>query len=211
MLYSESEYHALGSRREYRLYFSYCAQGHRPPRCDAAHAVCNTAQTIYLGVRGVLGVGRMSETIVCVGTVVRNGERILLVRQSKGHPLEGQWTIPWGRIASGESPLSAALRETKEEAGIQAAVEGLLGVQELPPPWDGWMAIVYLCKHVGGNLQPEDRETDAARYYSLAGLSSLQEPLEPWSEWLVRRVFAGRFTVTHNDSTNPFRHAGAFL
>ncbi|HLF12645.1 MAG TPA: NUDIX hydrolase [Gammaproteobacteria bacterium] len=153
----------------------------------------------------------MSETIVCVGAVVRNGERILLVRQSRGHSLEGQWTVPWGRIENGESPVTAALRETKEEAGIQAAVEGLLGVQELPPPWEGWMAIVYLCKHVRGDLRPDDGETDAARYYSLSELNSLNEPLEPWSEWLVRRVFAERFTVTYRDPTNPFQHDGAFL
>ena len=39
-----------------------------------------------------------AQTVVCVGVVVRHGDRILLVRQSKGHSLEGQWTVPWGHL-----------------------------------------------------------------------------------------------------------------
>lgn len=79
----------------------------------------------------------MSETIVCVGAVVYRGDEILLAREAKDHPLEGQWTIPWVRLDRGESPMMAALRETSEEAGVVAEVEGLFGVQELPSPWVG--------------------------------------------------------------------------
>lgn len=153
----------------------------------------------------------MAETVVCVGTVVKRANSILLVRQSQGHPLEGQWTVPWGRLADGESPVAAAVRETREEAGIDAAVEGLLGVQELPNPWNGWIALVYLCRHAGGTPHSEDPETDAAAYFSLPELEELKEPVEPWSNWLVRRVFAGRFTLTQSDPTNPLRDRGTFL
>jgi ADP-ribose pyrophosphatase YjhB (NUDIX family) len=73
-------------------------------------------------------------TVVCVGAVVRRGDAVLLVRQSPGHSLAGQWTVPWGRLENGESPLAAALREVQEEGGVHAAVDGLLGVQELPEP-----------------------------------------------------------------------------
>ena len=152
-----------------------------------------------------------SATVVCVGAVVRNGDRILLVRQSMGHSLEGQWTVPWGHLADGESPASAAIRETREEGGIEAVVEGLLGVQELPAPWSGWIALVYLCRHAAGTPSPEDEETDAAHYYSLADLNALNEPIEPWSDWLARRVFALRFTLTPSDPTNPLRTSGSYL
>ena len=62
-------------------------------------------------------------TRVCVGAVVTRGERVLLVRQSKGHSLEGQWTVPWGHLESGESPAAAAIREAKEEGGVDAVVD----------------------------------------------------------------------------------------
>ena len=142
---------------------------------------------------------RESRTVVCVGAVVRHGDRVLLVRQSKGHSLEGQWTVPWGHLDDGESPASAALREVREEGGIEADVEGLLGVQVLPEPWRGMIALVYLCRHVDGTPAPCDPECDAAAYFSLDDLNRCAEPLEPWSEWLVRRVLAGRFTLSMAD------------
>ena len=142
---------------------------------------------------------------------MRRGDEVLLVRQSPGHSLAGQWTIPWGHVDPGESPMAAALREVLEEGGVEASVEGLVGVQELPAPLLGGVGLVYLCRHVGGDLVPRDRETDASRYFSLEALDTLAEPKEPWSHWLVRRLFAGALTVTHSDVTNPLRAAGSFL
>jgi len=133
------------------------------------------------------------------------------VRQSVGHPLAGQWTVPWGRVDAGESPMAAAVREVREEAGVEAAVEGLLGVQELPAPHQGGVALVYLCKHVSGDLVPRDTETDAARYYSASAFQLLREKKEPWSDWLAQRVFAGRVTLAQSDSTNPLQVWGSFL
>jgi 8-oxo-dGTP diphosphatase len=145
-----------------------------------------------------------------VGAVVMRGAEILLVRQSVGHPLEGQWTIPWGRVEPGESPAAAASREVREEGGICASVEGLLGVQELPPPQNGAIALVYFCKHVAGEPQPLDRETDAARYCSLEALDSIG-CMEPWSAWLARKVFAGAVSIARVDATNPLQPSGSFL
>jgi ADP-ribose pyrophosphatase YjhB (NUDIX family) len=153
----------------------------------------------------------MPETHLFVGAVVRFEGRILFVRQSPGHPLEGQWTVPWGRVQPGESPAAAAVRETQEEGGVEAVVEGLLGVQELPSPQQGCIGLAYLCRHIGGTPVPRDRETDAAAYYSAIELEVLSEPLEPWSHWLAQRIFAGRYTVTHADSSNPLRSSGSFL
>lgn len=69
--------------------------------------------------------------VVCVGAVVLQGGSVLLIRQAKGASLEGQWSIPWGIVEPNESPEEAALRETYEEAGVTAEVEGLLGIQNL--------------------------------------------------------------------------------
>lgn len=153
----------------------------------------------------------MPDTVICIGALVRRGARVLLVRQATGHELAGQWTIPWGRLEQGESPAAAAIRETREEAAIESRVAGLLGVQELPAPWEGSVALVYQCVHVDGEPKPDDRETDAARYFNEAELGELKEPIEPWSEWLVRRAFAGRTTVLRSDPTNPFGAEPGFL
>jgi ADP-ribose pyrophosphatase YjhB (NUDIX family) len=151
------------------------------------------------------------QTTVCIAAVVRKADRILLVRQAPGHSLQGQWTVPWGRLEAGESPATAALRETWEEGGIRAEVEGLMGVQELPAPWEGWIALAYLCRHLDGECHPDGEETDGARYFSASELAALGEPIEPWSAWLVARVFGGQFQSIGRHPTNPFKGVDAFL
>jgi len=146
-----------------------------------------------------------------VGVLVRKEETVLLVRQSAGHSLAGQWTVPWGRVESSESPLEAALRETLEEAGVEARILGLLGVQELPAPQSGGVALVYLGAHVSGHPSPRDTETDAARYFSAAEIAELEEPLEPWSRWLAMRVLRNEHTLVRHAPSNPLRAQGAFL
>ncbi|MGD2178836.1 MAG: NUDIX domain-containing protein [Anaerolineae bacterium] len=121
--------------------------------------------------------------VVCVGAVVLQGERALFVRQAKGHSLEGQWSIPWGVVDAEESPDAAALRETLEESGVTAKMEGLLGVQNLRRP--GWVGIIFLCRHVSGiPVSDGGVETDKAGYFSLEEMDAFDEPFEPWCQWL---------------------------
>ncbi|RMF32257.1 MAG: NUDIX domain-containing protein [Chloroflexi bacterium] len=63
--------------------------------------------------------GHLPRMTVCVGAVVLQGDQALFVRQAPGHPLEGQWSIPWGIVEAPETPEAAALRETWEEGGIR--------------------------------------------------------------------------------------------
>jgi 8-oxo-dGTP diphosphatase len=150
-------------------------------------------------------------TTVCVGAVVLKGNQVLLVRQAAGHDLEGQWTIPWGKLGSGESPAVAVVRETREEGGVTAEIDGLLGIQELPSPWNGQLGILYLCRHVAGEPDPDYHETDAARYFTRQDLESFCEPVEPLSGWLSRRVLQGQYTLTKTELTNPFSPSIGYL
>ncbi len=128
--------------------------------------------------------------VVCVGTVVLKGKSVLLVRQAEGHPLAKQWSIPWGVVDPGESPEIAAIRETKEESGISATIEGTLGFQNLRQP--GWIGIVFLCRHASGKPSSDGgAETDKVAYFSLKELDGFSKPIEPWCEWLVQRVLSG--------------------
>ncbi|MDJ0700031.1 MAG: NUDIX domain-containing protein [Woeseiaceae bacterium] len=153
----------------------------------------------------------MTETVVCVGAVVRRTDSILLVRQSPGHSLEGLWTMPWGQIGRGESPTAAVLREIKEEAGVDARVEGLLGIQELPQPWLGMVGILFLCTHVDGAPVPDNRETDAAKYFSAEQLGAISDSLEPLSAWMVRRVLANDFSLLQTNESGPYVPSPTYL
>jgi ADP-ribose pyrophosphatase YjhB (NUDIX family) len=164
--------------------------------------------SIYDNIRSPTGETE-AKMVVCVGTVILRGKRVLFIRQAQGHSLAGQWSIPWGVVENGESPEDAATRETYEESGISAEIDGLLGVQNLPTP--GWLGIVFIGHHVGGRLAPDGVETDKAAYLSLEDMGSFEEPFEPWCEWLARRVLTGECTIIPFVPDNPYRPRRAFL
>lgn len=150
--------------------------------------------------------------IVCAGAVVLCENKVLLIRQAKGHSLAGQWVIPWGLVESNELPNIAALREIQEEANVTASIKGLLGIQNLPQPWEGWIAILYLCHHISGTPAPDgDIETDRAAYFSQEEVDALKEPLEPWCRWLVSRVLQGEYHLIPPELNNPYYPQPSFL
>lgn len=151
-----------------------------------------------------------SSSVVCVGAVVLQGEQALFVRQAKGHSLEGQWSIPWGIIDPEEPPEAAALRETREESGIAAEIEGLLGIQNLRQR--GWLGIIFLCRHISGIPTSDGGvETNQAAYFSLEEMDALDEPFEPWCEWVVRRVLQDEHHLIPLELNNPYQPRLAFL
>jgi ADP-ribose pyrophosphatase YjhB (NUDIX family) len=148
-----------------------------------------------------------ARTVHVGAVVVRNGEA-LFVRQTPTHSLGPVWTIPWGLLHAGEAPSAAALRETLEEAGIVANATGLLAAQSLPAPWEGTIALVFLCTHEAGEPRPDGVETDAARYLSLEELIHSDEPFEPWCRWLTIRALQGHDAALHTNEDNPFGTEG---
>lgn len=76
------------------------------------------------------------------GALLRDNEgRVLLV-----HPVyKDEWDIPGGIVEAGESPVSALLRELREELGIAPPVGRLACVDWVPPapPWDAGLMFVF--------------------------------------------------------------------
>lgn len=60
--------------------------------------------------------------------VTNDAGSILLIRRTDN----GNWAVPGGGIDLGESMLQAAVRETKEESGIDCAITGLSGIYSDP-------------------------------------------------------------------------------
>ena len=57
------------------------------------------------------------------GVVILNPERELLLCHVTG---QNHWDLPKGGIDAGETPLQAALRETREETGLRLSADALL-------------------------------------------------------------------------------------
>jgi 8-oxo-dGTP diphosphatase len=63
---------------------------------------------------------------VGVGVIVTKGDRLLLIER-KGVHGQGTWSTPGGHLEYGESPEECAVRETKEETGVDIANVRALG------------------------------------------------------------------------------------
>ncbi|MED5392848.1 MAG: NUDIX domain-containing protein [Actinomycetota bacterium] len=63
---------------------------------------------------------------LCVGAVVVDDDRLLLVRRSTD-PECGRWSVPGGRVEAGESMVAAVLRELREETGLEGICGPLVG------------------------------------------------------------------------------------
>lgn len=156
--------------------------------------------------------------IVCVGAVVLRDQKVLFVRQTYGHSLKGRWTLPWGFVhgkdATGlpDPPEVATLRETREEGGVIAEIEGLLGVQNhISRTGEPRLYLLFLCRHVSGEPTPDGQETDKAAYFSLEELDALNEPIDEFCEWLARRVLQDEHHIIPSEQMNPYRPHLAFL
>lgn len=67
--------------------------------------------------------------IPCVDVIVRNAQRIVLVRR-RHEPLANEWWVPGGRIHRGEQALDAARRKVREDIGLEMSQLRFVGYYE---------------------------------------------------------------------------------
>ncbi len=130
---------------------------------------------------------------VVAGVAVRRGDALLFVRQTYGR-LKGQWLLPTGLVDPGETVDAAARREAREEAGVEAELDGLLAIHTVGGE-NQHLFLCFLATHVSGDPTPSGDETDRAAYLTLAEMEELDEPFEPVSEAIARRVLNGDYAL----------------
>ncbi|MGQ9853715.1 MAG: NUDIX domain-containing protein [Candidatus Oleimicrobiaceae bacterium] len=103
-----------------------------------------------------------------VGVVVVNDSGVLLVKR-KYAPRQGLWSLPAGFMEIDETPAETAVREAREETGLEVRVGPLLGVYAGDDdPRVRVVLIVYKAEIVGGSLMAGD-DAEEARFFPLRG------------------------------------------
>ena len=108
----------------------------------------------------------MSGTVEAAGGVVQGDDgRVLLVHR----PRYDDWTLPKGKLDPGETFEQAALREVREETGLECALGRELATTEYRDNKDRPKVVRYWLMEVeGGDFEPND-EVDEVRWVALPG------------------------------------------
>ena len=95
--------------------------------------------------------------------------RLCLVKR-KYPPKAGQWTMPAGFMEFGEDIETTAVREAKEETGLDIRLTGLHTVQTgILPPNRPILLVVFRAEEVGGTIRAGD-DAAAVGFYDLHDL-----------------------------------------
>ena len=122
------------------------------------------------------------------GAVVRDGQ-LLLVRRASRHG-RGNWQLPGGFIEPDETIEQAVVREVKEEAGVVAEVEAVLGLRSRYDPESGnGIYVVLVLSPISGEPTADAHEVDRAGYFTLEQIRELS-PLPPVNWEIAQRVLS---------------------
>ena len=117
--------------------------------------------------------------IVGVGAIVVSRGRVLLARRGN-QPLKGRWSIPGGVVELGESLKDAAIREVREETGLEVEPLELVELVDRIQKENGpegeciryhYVIADYLCQVIGGNLHAAS-DADEVRWVERAEWNS---------------------------------------
>lgn len=102
---------------------------------------------------------------LAVKAVVTDGQgRCLLIRRSAhNRSFVGQWEWPGGKVDPGEDFALAAVREAKEETGLDVELTGFLGATSFEVPKLHIVLVCFDARTTGGELRLSE-EHDAAEW-----------------------------------------------
>ena len=100
---------------------------------------------------------------IAVGTIIRTGNdgRIVLVKRAI-EPGYGKWVFPGGYVDRGEQITVAALREAREEAGLDIRLDHLINIYSYAGRSP--VIVVYAATMISGELAVDDEGLEAREF-----------------------------------------------
>lgn len=128
---------------------------------------------------------------IAVFVVLRKGnEAAFLLRQNTGW-MDGYYDTVAGKVEEGETYRQAAVREVKEEAGVDIRIEDLrpLLVNHRNSKDMTWVDIIFEVREWIG--EPHNAEPDKHSSLDWLDLDNLPDNVAPPGRWRLDRVAAG--------------------
>lgn len=98
--------------------------------------------------------------VIAALVFIHQDDKLLLVKQNYGRQY---WSLPGGVVELGESIEQAAVREIREETGLDIRLKRVVGLYSKPD--EGALAVTFEGEIVGGTLTP-NHEIAECGYFS---------------------------------------------
>lgn len=129
-------------------------------------------------------------------TIIMDGTRVLVVLRAH-EPRSGMWALPGGFCDGWETPAAAAVREAREELGVDVELTGYvgmyLGVYEFQNETLPVLDCFWTARIVAGNIHLNPRELGGHQWAEIGctppmAFETMQSALDEVSRNLIDRV-----------------------
>ena len=107
------------------------------------------------------------------GAVVHEG-KVLLVRSTYGSS-KGCWLLPGGYATHEETLDQTAVREVREETGIEAEVVDVIGLRTRHTEHGGAVFVLFRMRPLSGQPVPDGVEVDRVAYFCAEEVSAMAD------------------------------------
>lgn len=105
---------------------------------------------------------------LAVNVAVIDEGKILLTKREDSEA----WILPSGGVEEGESLAQAAIRETKEETGVDVELTRLVGVYSRLGNWSPGHMVLFAAKPMSGEPKCQEGETIAVEWFAFDDIPS---------------------------------------
>jgi ADP-ribose pyrophosphatase YjhB (NUDIX family) len=123
---------------------------------------------------------------VAAGVLIKDKRNRILLMKRAHNPRKGYWSYPSGYVDFEEKVETAAIREVKEEVGVEVGIDKLIGVYS--EEGNRVVLIVYEGTIIKGTPSPGE-ESEEVAYFELKDLPEMAFPrdLDIISRWIQNR------------------------
>ena len=107
---------------------------------------------------GAAGADGVKLVLVAAAALVDRDSRVLLAQRPAGKPMAGLWEFPGGKLAPGETPEAALIRELAEELGIDTEESCLAPIAFASHAYADFHLLMplFVCRVWRGTPQPRE-------------------------------------------------------
>lgn len=97
----------------------------------------------------------IKKTFITVDLIIRRPDGSIVLVKRAFPPYQGYWALPGGFLEHGHTVEETAMREAKEETGLEIEIEKVVGVYSDPKrdPRGHIISVCLLTREVGGELK----------------------------------------------------------